>query len=291
MADVTNLFNSAYIRKPRDITKYTLMRGVTDFANLNQYNLYESGYSYLIVTQVPKFMEDLAAQNDDYRDLMNNYLHVLEYEFRGLDGLENMTGETSELTNGISQLNVITKTNLQSASTFTMRYFEKAGSVITRVHELFLRGVKDPRSQFKHYNGLVGIGNDAIYGPGKQDVGYENETFSLLYINTDNTGLQIEKSVFIIGAQPTTAELSIYNTEKGTIEFKEVGIEMNGFPITGTAIDQKAYEILNYINDKANAAVYVEKDSAALYRADGSSRLYSGIDDIGPSSMRTPGGV
>ena len=264
---VDNIY--ANLKSPRPVTQYTLMRGVTDFGNLSQWNLYESGYSYLVLVSIPTFLEKLSSTNSDYKTLIDNYTHILEYEFRGLDGLENMTGDTSELTNGISNLNIVTKVNQQSASNFTMRYFEKSGSVLTRVNELFLRGIKDPRTQLKHYNGLIGTDASSVFTP--DTTGYENETFSFLYLNTDNTGLALEKAVFIIGAQPTTAELSIFNSEKGDIGFKELSMEMSGFPITGSAVDYEAKRVLNWINDDKNPN-HITRDS--------SNFNYTGIANI-----------
>lgn len=252
------------LKQPRNLTQYTLMRGTTDFGNLNQYNLYESGYPYLVVVSVPKFLDTLAAQNSTYKTLLENYLHILVHEFRGIDGFEDITTETQTLTNGISELNIITKVQMQSASTFSMRYFEKSGSVLTRLHELYLRGIKDPRTQIKHYNGLI--------KDGTLESGYENEVFSFLYFVTDNTGLQIEKAFFIISAQPTKAETSIYEAEKGTIEFKEITCEFTGFPITGSAVDERAKKVLDWINNDANPKRYIlNSDNFG----------YTGISDIG----------
>ena len=254
-----------YLKQPRDITKYTLMRGVTDFGNLKQFNLFETGYSYLVLVSVPKFMQALTAHSANFEKLWNAYLHILEYEFRGIDGLDNITADSSELTNGISTLNVITKTNMQSASTFSMRYFEKSGSVITRVHETFLRGIKDPRTQIKHYNGVLEW--DPSFEPG-----FENETFSFLYFVTDNTAREIEKAYYIVGAQPTTAETNIYNSEKGDIGFKEITCEFSGFPITGDAVDERAKAVLEWMTSAEN-----EK---RMYR-NSNNFDYTGISDIG----------
>ena len=246
-----------YLKQPRDLTQYTLMRGTTDFGNLAQYNLYESGYSYLIIVSIPKFLSTLAETNSNYKTLIDNYVHILEYEFRGLDGLDNITSDTSELTNGISTLNMITKVNMQSASTFSMRYFEKSGSVISRVHELFLTGIKDPRTQYKHYHGLIESGT--------LESGYEHEVFSFLYFNTDNTGTEIEKAYYIVSAQPTTAETNIYNSEKGSIEFKEITVEFNGFPITGTAVNSRAKKVLDWINNPSNPNRIIKNSDNFMY--------------------------
>ena len=244
---VTSIFNGTL--SPRDVTSYTLMRGVTDFSNLKQFNLFETGYSFLVLLSIPKFLENLAAQNSDYSNLIAVYRHILEYDFRGLEGLDNITSDTSEITNGIATLNVITKTTMQSASTFTMSYFERKGSVLTKVHELYLRGIKDPRTQVKTYNGLLRGTSGTSSGAIMSEAGYEYEIFNFLYIVTDNTCLNIEKAYLIVSAQPTNADLNIYNSAKGEVGFKELSVEFNGFPITGSAITAKAQTFLDWINE------------------------------------------
>ena len=223
----------------KDLTSYALFRGVTDWADLTQFNQFESGYSFLVVLSIPKFMKVLAEKNDKYRNLIETYVHVLEYEFRGLEGIDNMTSDPNELTNGIKTLNVITKVNSQSNAQFTMRYYEKAGSLITKFHELFLRGIKDPTTQVKHYHGLIESGD--------LEPSFANEVFSFLYIVTDNTLRNVEKAFYIVGAQPTNADFNIYNSTKGQIEFQELSVEFNGFPIQNTQVNKRAQELLDWI--------------------------------------------
>ena len=232
-----NMFSS--LMSTRDLSKFTLMRGVTDYANLEAYNLYESSYSFLILVQVPEFMKKLCDQNSEYKKMFDTYCHILEYDFRGLSGIDNITAETGELTNGISNVEIINKVTMQAASSFTMRYFERHGSVITRTHELFLRGIKDPRTQVKHYNGLI--------PKGLMEPGYENEVFSFMYLVCDNTLMNLEKCIYIVAAQPTGAQWDIYNSEKGSIEFKELDVEFKGYPIVGRKINEKGKEFLDWI--------------------------------------------
>ena len=245
--------------QPRDISQYTLMRGATDVPNVAMWNNFESGYSYLTVVQIPGFLEELQKQNDTYRTLITNYKHILEYEFKGLDGIENITSETQSINTGNMEIQFITKTNMQDSSNFTMRYTEKSGSVITRVHELFLQGVKDGRTQVKHYHGLIESGD--IVNPG-----YEWETFSFMYMVTDNTMRNLEKAYYIVAAQPTQAETSIFNSEKGDIGFKEIGVEMIGFPLTGDAIDAKASEMLAWLNSPSNPNRLINNSNNFMYK-------------------------
>lgn len=251
-----NMFTD--LKTPRDLTSYTLFRGTTDFSQLQQFDLFESGYPYLIVVSVPDFLSKMAERDQDVAKLLNNYVHILEYEFRGFQsGLENLTGETSSINNGFSDMNVITKTTGQSAQTFSMNYYEKSGSTLTRMHELYLRSIRDPGTGLKHYNGLIGFGDDNIQ---PSEAGFHKECFSFLYIHTDNTGMLVENAVYIVGAMPTTAELSIYNGVKGDVQFQEISTEFSGFPIRGKAVNARATAILNWMNSAANAKM-VQRNS------------------------------
>lgn len=248
-----NIFSD--LKKPRDLTGYTLFRGTTDFSQLEQFDLYETGYPYLVLVSVPEFLKKMAEQDDDVRDLLESYKHIIEYEFKGLDsGLENITSETQEISNGMQSINVITKVNAPSATTFSMRYYEKSGSTLTKLHQLYLRSIRDPASGYKTYNGLIGLGNDAVVKA--SEAGFHKECFSFLYMHTDNTGLLIEQAAYLVGCMPTTAELSIYNGTRGEISFQELSCEFTGFPIMGSAINKRAAEILAHINSRTTLNSY-----------------------------------
>lgn len=241
-----NMFSD--LKTPRDITAYTLFRGTTDFTQLQQFDLYESGYPYLIVVSIPEFLRKMAETGDEeVRNLINSYVHILEYEFRGFDsGLENITSDTQEITNGIQSMNVITKVNAPSATNFSMRYWEKSGSTMTKLHQLYLRSVRDPGTGFKTYNGMIGTDMKP------EEAGFHKECFSFLYIHTDNTGMLVEQAAYLVGCMPTTAELQIYNGTKGDVNFQEITAEFTGFPIMGSAINAKAKKILDWMNSSAN---------------------------------------
>lgn len=248
MADF-NMFRD--LKKPRDITAYTLFRGTTDFTQLQQFDLYESGYPYLVVVSIPEFLKKMMETGDqDVKNLIKSYIHILEYEFRGLEsGIENITASSAEISNGIQSMNVINKVEAPSTSNISMRYWEKSGSTITKVHEMYLRAVRDPATGFKTYGGLIGNGNDQIK---PEDAGFHKECFSFLYMHTDNTGLLVERAVYFVGCMPTSAELQIYQANKGEVNFHEVTCEFTGFPITGSAVNAKAKEILDWMNSSAN---------------------------------------
>lgn len=256
----TNMFEGT--RSVTDLTKYMLMRGVTDFGDLRQYNLFESGYSFLVVMDIPVFLKKLTSVNAEYATIINSYVHVLEFEFRGLDGLEEISVDTGQLTNGINEINIINKVNKPSASTFQMTYQEKLGSLITKAQELFLTGIKDPRTEVKTYHGLI--------EEGKLEAGYENEIFKFMYIVTDNTQLNLEKAVYIASAQPQNADLTIYNSQKGTYEFKDISVSFSGYPIMSTSVNKKAEEFRDAIYKNT-----VWKESDYEYSGISNATMYS----------------
>ena len=261
-----NMFEGT--RSVRDLTSYMLMRGVTDFGDLEQYNLFESGYSFLVVMDIPKFLKDLFSGNDEYKNIITSYVHILEFEFRGLSGLENMTAESGQLTNGINQINIINKINKQSDGSFSCNYQEKLGSTITKAQELFLSGIKDPRTQVKNYHGLIEAN--------RLEPGYQYEIFKFMYIVADNTLRKLEKAVYLASCQPTNAPFDIYNSEKGTYEFKEISVEFNGFPVMSRNANAKAKTFLKQIYDETywmeSEFTYNFIDNAKMYSLNNSPK-------------------
>ena len=62
-------------KKCDDLRQYNLMYGVTDFSELEQFNMYESGYQFLKVIQIPKFIEELAKQMEN-QDIMAEKVYL-----------------------------------------------------------------------------------------------------------------------------------------------------------------------------------------------------------------------
>ena len=229
-------------KAPRNVTKYMLSRGVADYSALEQWNNFETGYAFLFVLEIPDFLDKLAQENDsDYAELIRMYRHILEYDFKNLDGIDNINAQTNDLTDGINTLPVITQVTEQSGTSFSMRYYERSGSIITKVNELYLRGIKDPRTQVKRYNGILKPGTT-------YEAGYDKECFSFLYFVTDNTCLNIEKAYLLASCQPTVAETEMYNFEKGNIQWRELNYAFNGYPITGPEVTRKAKSFLDWVN-------------------------------------------
>ena len=259
-AITTNIFRNT--KDFKDVTKYRLMRGVPDFGSLVQFNPYETGYAAFIICQVPRFMEMLAKENTYYRKLLLNWCHVVEYEFKSFDGLEAMGSETIQLGDDLNNINVISKVNMQSAGEFSLTYDEKSGGLFTKFHRLYLTGVKDGRTQVKNYHGLIHAN--------KMDPGFENECFTFLYINTDNTMREVEAAYLLIACQINAADTDMYTYTKGEIGKKEITVKFNGYPVQGAYVDMVARDMMQFLLSREAGARQIIINS--------NNFMYTGLD-------------
>jgi hypothetical protein len=234
MAVNNGIFND-YTVTPRNLTQYTAFRGVTDFSQIGQFNQYESGYQFLSVIALPDFMR----LNTKMKELNADFQHMLEFEFRGLDGLPDLNADTFEITDGINTQRMINRVTRETSITISSSYFEKSGGLINKWSEYYLTGIKDPYSQAKTYHGLIA---DGTLAPG-----LEHEVFTLMYYATDNTMLRLERAVLLANCQLTKAETSIYNGSRDNISNKEMTIEFNAYPIMGYNVDKAANYLLRQI--------------------------------------------
>ena len=239
-----------FTKKPVTAAQYSMMRGVTDFTNAEQLNMFETGHGMISVIDRPKFITELELVDEDVKTLSDNFCNILEYEFKGLSGIEDISADDLVYTDGISELAGIGKVNEQSNSTVTMSFTEKSGSTITKFITYYLDGVRDSRTQIKTYHGLIAAG--------KLSAGFENEVFNLLYLVTDNTGLGLEAAYLLANAWPNSAKTAdLYNVEKGNIESAEIEVSFKCFVLQNEEITKRAVKMLAHISETdavANAA-------------------------------------
>ena len=252
----------------RQSTSAANMRGAVDFTNANAFNLYEKGHSVLKVLSVPNFMIAWANKTGN-TTLVTDFCKIIEQEFKGLDGLDDMSADSMDITDGISTLNVLGKVNYATNQEISMRYTEKAGSTLSRYAETYLRGIRDPRTLVKHYNGCLDLNGKSTtdfenaYDCNIHDIsdptlkscqpGFENEIFTFLYIVMDNTWLQPERAYLLCNSQLTKAPMGqLHNSEKGSIELQEIDLTFNTFVVTNANVNAAAAKYINTIKQNYN---------------------------------------
>jgi hypothetical protein len=238
MAVVETINSHDYTKQAYSANEYADMRGVVDFGNLMQFAPYEGGYCFLAVINGPAFAQSISElpQYAFFQQLQEAFIKILEQEFKGLSGIENISTETMDITDNVSTLSLISKVNQPSNGTISMQFTEKTGSLITKYISFYLRFIKDPKSEAKTYGGAITAEN-ATTMPG-----FHKEVFNMLYIVTDSTCLNIEKAFLILNAQPTEAAYSdLYNATKGDISSKEVDVTFNAFVVDGALPNKIAH--------------------------------------------------
>ena len=235
----TGIVNN-YSVKPRNLTEYTAFRGVTDFTQIRQFDPFETGYSFLSVIAMPKYIKRLAQFNPEIAKMAYSFKHMLEYEFRGLSGIPNIETSSGTISDGINELNMVNRVSMDTSVQVTVGpYYEKSGSLIKKFSEYYLTGIKDRMTQAKTYHGLIRTNN--------MEPSWENEVFTLLYYVTDNTFLRLERAILLANCQLTSVETSQYDSSKGDINIPEVSITFNAFPIIGYEVDRAANKLLEDI--------------------------------------------
>lgn len=226
-----------YLVQTKDIMEYNAFRGVTDFSQISQFTPYEGGYQMLALIKMPKFMTELAKKNGKIERIYNTFKHIVEYEFKGLDGLPDLNSDTYTITDGINDIRMIGKVTEDTSITVSSTYTERIGTPLTKFSRLYLTGIKDPKTQARTYHGLIGNGD--------LDPDLANEVFTMMYIVTDNTMVRLEKAVLLCNMQLTKAEESIYNGNRGDIgNTKDLTIEWNAYPVQSSDVDAIAEKIL-----------------------------------------------
>lgn len=263
----------------KDVTQYNLMRGVPDFGSLVQFNPYETGYATLICCGMPDFIMELAKKKDSYKSLVNNWRHIIEYEFKTFDGLQDITGESISIGDDLNNMQVINKVNMQSNIEFNLTYDEKSGVPLHKFAKFYLTGIKDPRTQVKTYHGLI--------EDGTMEPGFEHEVFTFLYIVTDNTMREIEAAYLLIGCQLTSADTDMFNYTKGDISKRETQIKFTGYPITSPKITSCAKEMMHYLlSTEANARQIIVNSNEFNYT--GIEKIKSTMQSYGADLSKYP---
>ena len=273
-----NYYND-YTKKPMTAAQYSMMRGVTDFTNAEQLNMFEKGHGMIIIIDTPKFINEIAKDNEDVKSLLYNFCNILEYEFKGLSGIEDIEAEDLIYSDGISELAGVGKVTEQSNSTVTMRFTEKSGSTITKFIKFYLNGVRDSRTQTKHYYGLIADGRLAM--------GFENEIFNLIYLVTDASGLALEAAYLLANAWPNSAKTGeLYNVEKGQIESAEIDVTFKCFVLQNEEITKRAVKMLAYINDESKGSFKNAVDGAYSKFNSEAYRLADEQTTLAPDAFR-----
>lgn len=226
--------------------------GITDWGYLSNVDVYEGGFCFLGVLSAPKIHKyyhntkasKIDEMNEPFKDLQDTFIKILEHDFRGLSGLDDITTDTNDLSDNISGTrSFISDTVTAQSSDFSMKYFEKRGTPLSHYVDRYLNYISDPVTKVKMYHSLTECNVPHKY------YGIQNECFTLLYFVTDSTMLHIDKAFLIVDAQlRSLSQSELYEFDKGTIEPKEITLNWTGTVIKGFYVNNAAAEYLKVLS-------------------------------------------
>lgn len=198
--------------------------GVIDFGDLLQFAPYEKGYCFLVVFNAPTIFND--GGDNEYintmKSLQEQFILALEVDFKGLNGIDDKTGEFYDIGLSNSPTHVLSRNNGMSSSTISISLEERTGTPVTKYLSGYLDSVRHPYMQAKVQNGRIGTIKDPYAARPSE------EMFNMLYIITDSTCMIVEKAFFLLNATPTTAPYNeLYNMDKGAIGPADISVTFN----------------------------------------------------------------
>lgn len=238
----------------KDVTKYSLFLGGLNVKAkaLEQYDPLKTGYTRIFFVQMPKFMNYIMPI------ATKNFKHMLEYGFKSIDGLQNLTMEYEQITGGYAgrsfEIPVILK---DDTNAITIKMQEMSGSPVREYIETWLTGIFDPHTGLCHYHGALDI--DPATGNAGMEAIQANQVAEAIYVSTDHTGNNIEFACLLSNMIPKVVKRDQFNYESGTHNAVEYDVEFTCTQYTSPDVNTVAaklldkYKILtNYLDFKSD---------------------------------------
>ena len=238
----------------KDLTKYSLFLGGLNVKAkaLEQYNPLKTGYTRIFVVQMPKFMNRILPIAS------KNFKHMIEYGFKSIDGIQNLTMEYEAITGGYAGRSFEIPTILKDeTNAITIKLQEMSGSPVREYIEMWLSGISDPHTGLCHYHGA--LDRDSATGNAGMEAIQANQVAEMIYVSTDNTGREIEFACLLSNMIPKVVKRDHYNYESGTHNAVEYDVEFTCTMYTSPDVNEVAkllldkYKILtNYLDFKSD---------------------------------------
>ena len=238
----------------KDLTKYSLFLGGLNVKAkaLEQYNPLKTGYTRIFVVQMPKFMNRILPIAS------KNFKHMIEYGFKSIDGIQNLTMEYEAITGGYAGRSFEIPTILKDeTNAITIKLQEMSGSPVREYIEMWLSGISDPHTGLCHYHGA--LDKDSATGNAGMEAIQANQVAEMVYVSTDHTGREIEFACLLSNMIPKVVKRDHYNYESGTHNAVEYDVEFTCTMYTSPDVNEVAkllldkYKILtNYLDFKSD---------------------------------------
>lgn len=254
----------------KDMSYFIAGIDVTD-QNLDQLTPYIPGIARLFMHKEPVFMQVAFPTETD------NFKSYIETGYKSVQGINDLSASAESIQGGWANQQYEILTSVQDDTTeITIGLYEQTGSPVREFLELWLTGVRDPRSGVAHYHGVVETPthlSTGLYTKGTntsyKEMGNYNEknniyvpycernhTAEFVYYDLDPTAHYIEYACMFAHAFPKNVNKDFYNYNSGerspvesSVQFSVMKYEsryINDLAIHYLIKDQLEYNYLNF---------------------------------------------
>ena len=201
-----------------------------------------TGYSFIKWIHIP----DWLGKGDQTAGMTDADLkHMLQKNFKSLSGLDNLTLNTGTTTAGFSTNETHWATNIQKATGFSCNYQEYTGSPMSELFNLWVSGIRDPRTNVAMYPRW----NGGHYGA-------KFHTGEAMYIQMrpdaycpEASGKNIEYACYFTNVMPTVMPRDHRNYTSGTNDLVEFEQQFTGDQHEGPNVMAQAQNIIKAQDD------------------------------------------
>lgn len=226
--------SGAVNQNDKDFSNFSYFLGGIDVTdqNLDQFTPYIRGVSRIFIHKLPPFL----FSNPDYKDMSKRFKSYLETGYTSVDGIGDISVDFTDFEGGFAGQRYSTVSmSHDETENVTIQVYELTGSPIREYLDLWVTGVRDPRSGIAHYHGYLPNGTKGV------KYSERNHTMEMFYVNLDPTATNIEYVAMFAHMFPTRVPKSHLNYEKGNHDNAQLDLEFRTTKYESPAINDVGY--------------------------------------------------
>ena len=255
------------LKSYKDMSYFISGIDVTD-QNLDQLTPYIPGIARLFMHKEPVFMQIAFPTETD------NFKSYIETGYKSVQGIADLSASAETIQGGWANQSYEILTSVEDQTNeITIALYEQTGSPVREFLELWLTGVRDPRSGVAHYHGVVETPTN-LATKGATDGSYStmaglnsqtsqiyvpycerNHTAEFIYYDLDPTAHYIEYACMFAHAFPKNVNKDYFNFNSGERSPVETQVQFSVMKYESRYINDLAMHYLikdqleyNYLN-------------------------------------------
>ena len=243
-----------------DITDYALMLGGLNVANesLAQYDPLKTGFGRLFMVTKPLFLDSLIHEK------LKRFKHILEYGNTSISGISDVDVDFNTMTGGyVGKSMEIPSVAKDNTNQLTVNVYEFSGQPVREVIHTWINGTTDLMSGLTHYYGA------------DVPMCQANQTAEFIYVNTDQSGLNVEYACMFANCFPRSIKNDQFNYESGTHDLVQYSVEFSATKYESAKINEVAKSLIAKYQVLMNSIDFYPGEKVVKVSSEGENRGYN----------------